>query len=354
MGISKMRDRELADPFGLFSGGNNNWLVRGAIKAAAAKEAKEAAKRRAKRLAYEKANPVKAWKPKPQPLSRMAKMFMKMRNFKIPKKAAPVKKVVKAVVKAAAKKPRQCRRRRPDMVWAVAIGGVPYYRRGKSGKWTRISGTVKQMTNGPVGTFALNRHGIPYYRMGTHENPQSGGRGWQKLGGRLAQISAGKNSLWGINRHGAIYCMTPTVSRSGKLSGRWQRVGGRLKQISASKDSDVIWGVNPHGAVYYKLSRRHRWQKIPGTLAQIKVGNRGVYGINNHGIIYFRKGTGRKPSSPGCGWIRINQARIGRLKNVAVGHNGIWGPPSRGYIYTRVPGGKWSRIVGKVAQISSN
>merc|ERR1719189_3456596 len=158
---------------------------------------------------------------------------MKMRNFKIPKKSAPVKKK-----KAVVKKPRQCRRRRPDMVWAVAIGGVPYYRRGKSGKWTRISGTVKQMTNGPVGTFALNRHGIPYYRMGTHENPQSGGRGWQKLGGRLAQISAGKNSLWGINRHGAIYCMTPTVSRSGKLSGRWQR----LAQISAGKNS--LWGIN--------------------------------------------------------------------------------------------------------------
>lgn len=233
-----MRDRELADPFGLFGGGNNNWLVRHEIAKAARAEEKAAAKRRAARLAYEKANPVKAWKPKPQPLSRMAKMMMAMRNFKIPKKTAPVvKKVIKKVVKkAVAKKPRQFRRQ-TDMVWAVNRRGSPYYRHGRSGRWTHVPGVVKQVSNGPVGTFCVARlKDAIYYRLGTNENNNSGGRGWQRLPGSLRQISAGLRYLWGINRWGQIYCMKPTLSR-GKITGRWQRVPGTLKQISASKSN---------------------------------------------------------------------------------------------------------------------
>merc|ERR1712083_549248 len=280
----------------------------------AAKEAKEAAKRRAKRLAYEKANPVKAWKPKPQPLSRMAKMFMAMRNFKIPKKAAAVvkkviKKVVKKVVKkSVAKKARQSRRRsrRTDMVWAVNRRGSPYYRRGRSGRWTHVPGVVKQVSNGPVGTFCVNRKDAIYYRLGTNENNNSGGHGWQ-------------------------------------------RIPGTLKQISASTNSDAVWGVNKRGTVYCKLGASYRWQRIPGTLVQVEIGNAGVYGVNRHGAIYYRKGTYGRPTSRGCGWTRIP----GTLKNIGVGRNGIWGVNRHGAIYTRTHNSGWTQIPGRYVNISS-
>ena len=71
-----------------------------------------------------------------------------------------------------------------NAVWAIQENGNTYYRDGPAGNWIKISNPkgarLKQIDVGGLGVFGVDSNCNIYYRIGTHQNPQSTGSDWQK------------------------------------------------------------------------------------------------------------------------------------------------------------------------------
>lgn len=254
----------------------------------------------------------------------------------------------------------------PDSAWVVNKRNQIFHRNGMKGNWNHVPGGLMQISNGPIGTFGVNRYHDIYYRRGTHEDYKSAGTGWSQLPGKLKYVSAGKNAVWGVNKDDMIYVLRPAF-KGGDIDIRrgWQQIPGRLSQISASKDSDVVWGVNKNGRILYRDFKRYKnggsmreWKLIPGALKQVEIGPGGVYGVNFNNEVFYRAGTYEKPGSSGTHWQILN----GGLSHISVGRNGIWGSNSKQETYwapsgkrTRAgkPYNRWRKISGGGMQISA-
>ena len=79
-----------------------------------------------------------------------------------------------------------------------------WYKSSSDATWERIPGDLKQVEIGKFGVFGVNKNGDIWYRVGTHNNPNSSGTNWQKLYGKLKHISSGHSTAWGVNDSDAI------------------------------------------------------------------------------------------------------------------------------------------------------
>ena len=229
------------------------------------------------------------------------------------------------------------------VIWGVNSRDQIWFKSSSDAQWEKIPGGLKQVEIGKFGVFGVNKNGDIWYRIGTHNNPNSSGSGWQKLQGKLKHISSGHSTAWGVNDADAIGKMVDiSFDDEGKIQFKWVRVEGKLKNISniengvepadengdgedendaVDEDAVAVWGVNSNDQIWFQSDSDFMWEKIPGGLKQIEVGQLGVFGVNRNDAIYYRVGTNNNPSSSGSSWQRLP----GGLKHISVGDSSIWG-----------------------------
>ena len=124
-----------------------------------------------------------------------------------------------------------------------------------------------------------------------------------------------------------------------------------------------LWGVDSGGTIYRRLGISASkpggtsWQLIPGRLADISVGDSGVWGVYSDGFIWYRTGTGKYAgnSKKGSGWKRVP----GDLTTISSGKGLVYGTTRDNDIWVRLgissktpTGTKWKKIPGKLMEIS--
>ena len=121
------------------------------------------------------------------------------------------------------------------------------------GTWSEKSlpkeaGTLKSISNGRLGTWALDDAGKVFHQQGDE---------WKMSSNQpLEQISVGKNAVWGVASDGGVW---KSDDSSGSM--KWGKVDGKLKQISASENGHV-WGTSTDGKV---MRREHdEWKPVAG------------------------------------------------------------------------------------------
>ena len=99
------------------------------------------------------------------------------------------------------------------------------------------------------------------------------------------------------------------------------------------------------------------WQRIPGKLSEISVGDAGVWGVNRGGAIYYRTGTGKNNGNKkrGSAWKRVS----GSLKTISSGKGFVYGTNRNNDIFVRLgisrknpTGTHWKKLPGKLMEIS--
>ena len=119
------------------------------------------------------------------------------------------------------------------VLWGVARNETIWFKSDSDAPWENIPGGLKQIEIGAMGVFGVNRNDQIYYRVGTHNNPNSSGSGWQHLPGGLKHISSGKLTVWGVNSSDDIYKMINiSFDADGNIQFQWQHFSGKLKNIS--------------------------------------------------------------------------------------------------------------------------
>ncbi|MFW6118723.1 MAG: tectonin domain-containing protein [Planctomycetota bacterium] len=165
--------------------------------------------------------------------------------------------------------------------------------------------------------------------------------------------------VWGLNDAGGIF-VREGVTEGGLAGTSWNRVPGKLAQVSVGEGS--AWGVNPSGGVYVRegvspgATAGTAWTRIPGTLARVSVGGTGlVWGLNQNGGIFVREGV-TEADPGGTGWTRIN----GDLATADVGYVSGWGLNDAGGVWCRTGvcpaqpcGTAWNRVPGRLACVSA-
>lgn len=206
----------------------------------------------------------------------------------------------------------------------------------KPSPWKQITGMLKHISADPSWMWGVNSKNDIY----KCKTPCSTGA-WSKVEGSLVQVDVGKDEVWGVNSSDDIY------RRPKDGSGKWTNVKGKLKYISAGP-TGAVWGVNSLNNIYRcnNVSKCDgNWKQVPGSLTQLSVGPREVWGVNAKNEIY-------KGAVDGTGsWTKVP----GVLKHVAVGDNEVVGVNTLNDIYTcKQPcTGNWSKIEGKLKQIDT-
>ena len=70
---------------------------------------------------------------------------------------------------------------------------------------------------------------------------------------------------------------------------------GQDENDDNAEDAVAIWGVNSNDQIWFKSDSDFMWERIPGGLKQIEVGQLGVFGVNRNDAIYYRVGTNNNP-----------------------------------------------------------
>lgn len=123
-------------------------------------------------------------------------------------------------------------------------------------------------------------------------------------------------------------------------NGKWNRIAGSLKQVSVS--GRHVWGVNKADHIWYRSGIKGKWKHIAGRLKQVAVSKYRVWGVNKADSIYTRNGVKGK-------WQTIG----GKLKQVAVSGNHVWGVNRGDAIwYRKGVRGRWKQIGGRLKQIA--
>ena len=128
-------------------------------------------------------------------------------------------------------------------IWGVNIrsGSVyrTFYKRSTAIYPSRIlnpkNGAVafKQVEISELGVFCVDFEDNIFYRVGTHNNPNTAGIAWQKLDGKLNYISSGHSTAWGVDDDDSIFKMVDiSFDDKGEISFKWQQVEGKLKNVS--------------------------------------------------------------------------------------------------------------------------
>ncbi|XP_028395858.1 uncharacterized protein LOC114519877 [Dendronephthya gigantea] len=136
----------------------------------------------------------------------------------------------------------------------------------------------------------------------------------------------------------------------------WSVVPGRLMQVDVSPVDDEVWGVSSGHQIWHYRHSQENWQRIPGLLNHVSVGEAGVWGVNKDNHIFYRKDYESVENSAGVGWVRAS----GLLKQIDSGPRGIvYGVNSNNDIFCRTGishalpfGNSWRHVVGKLKYIS--
>ena len=119
------------------------------------------------------------------------------------------------------------------VIWGVSSDHRIWFKSNSSAPWESIPGALKQIEIGAMGVFGVNGNDQIYYRVGTHNNPNSSGSAWQHIPGGLKHISSGKSTVWGVNSSDDIYKMINiSFDADGNIQFQWQHFSGKLKNIS--------------------------------------------------------------------------------------------------------------------------
>jgi hypothetical protein len=218
----------------------------------------------------------------------------------------------------------------PDtpVVWATREDN----RRGASGGWTGVAGSLKQISH----AYAIKTYGEKVYGV-NHDDDiyQKYGPIWDRIDGYLDHISVGCNpyfinqcEVWGVNDKSKVfYSPNPKTTKWTEISGTLEKVSVAYGKVGNAMTS-VIWGVNKSGAAYYRIGAGGNWLPVSSTpkLVQVAVAydksgiNFLVYGVTAGNDVYYR-------SSLNGGWTRADNISLKQV-SVAFDPHGtpmVWG-----------------------------
>ena len=220
-----------------------------------------------------------------------------------------------------------------------ALGRCPQTTEAQDSTWTKIPGSLKQVT------------ASVHYLWGVYVNddvyrcarPCTGE--WIHVPGKLKQVDAGDMEVWGVDNANEIW------KRPVDGSGDWVRVSGSMTHVSASGNG-YIWGVNENvvGPVNnaYKCKKpcAGDWEETNGKLRQIDGGFDYVYAINDIDRIFRMEVVG-----PG-NWHQIP----GTMDYITgSGRDEVFAVDIANHIYSckKPCDGEWKQIDGSLKQIDA-
>ena len=168
---------------------------------------------------------------------------------------------------------------------------------------------------------------------------------WTKIPGSLKQVSASMNYLWGVNITDDIYmCARP-------CTGGWIQVPGKLKQVDI--DEMEVWGVTSTNVIYKRpVDGSGSWVPVPGSLTHVSAsGNGYIWGVNEN--IVGPTNNIIKCKKPCAGhW----EDGGGELKQIDGGFDYVYGINYIDQIFrTKVVGsGNWHHIPGTMNYITGS
>ncbi|MBW8185088.1 tectonin domain-containing protein [Shewanella nanhaiensis] len=130
----------------------------------------------------------------------------------------------------------------------------------------------------------------------------------------------------------------------------WVHNSGALDQLSSTSSGEV-WGLSGQ-SIWFRPSQHANWQSISGALTHIQVAGKGrVVGVNTNGNLYQRDRTNNR-------WTSLNRPSLNsgeKLVTVDTTDDGVlWATTSNNRIFTRNVAGSWSKVSGRLKQISVN
>ena len=162
--------------------------------------------------------------------------------------------------------------------------------------------------------------------------------------GDWTYISSGQNHAFALKEDGTIHSLeNVAVQDNGNIQHEWLALNGHLKNISLHRG--VAWGVYETNTIWrgdVEMARRsvlenfaYSWAEIDNDLdiAQVEIGEFGVFGTTENGDVYYRVGTHRNPGSAGTRWQLLN----GNLSHVTSGFNNAYGVSSDGLAWQMKP-----------------
>ncbi len=151
------------------------------------------------------------------------------------------------------------------------------------------------------------------------------------------QISVGGGEVWVVNSSDKIYRRTGVTANH--AGGDWVEVGGALKQVNVSNGRVV--GRNAQQKIYHRDTTSNGWEQVPGELTHISNhGSDWYVGVNASMHVYFKK--------YGGDWVKQG----GELVQADVSGDRIWGVTKGQDIYTCGLDFTWTKIDGKLTNIS--
>ena len=204
--------------------------------------------------------------------------------------------------------------------------------------WQKIPGSLNGISTGDSGIWGVNKAGN-IFKLNTD------GNSWTKITGTMAQVSSGA-SVWGVSRAGEIY----------KYLGdnKWWLMRGSAAYIDVS-NNDNVWQLTKGQDIFRWTGIT--WKKVAGNLSQISVGESGVWGVNSANSIFYRQGTYGDTDTDGTAWTKVS----GNLKWISSGTDMVVGVDKANNIYYREgitadtpTGTKWIKVPGSLKQIDVN
>jgi hypothetical protein len=233
-----------------------------------------------------------------------------------------------------------------------------------SGTWQAVPGvtgqTFKRISVGS-GTFiwAITTSGLAFRYRTTLVNPKDSNDKrlkyeWAQApapGVVLANLSVGMDGIvYASDASGRIFTTSsgsgsggPVDSNGKQIMSPWTPVPGTLAQISVG-DASLVWGLNASGVIFRAAftagNPTPTWQHIQGSLKWISVaGDGSVFGVTTGNRIQkFEK----------VSWVDVP----GALTQISVGADSVmWGVDASQFVY-QWNGRGWSKLPGQLTNVS--
>merc|ERR1712223_907109 len=184
-------------------------------------------------------------------------------------------------------------------VWALTRDGSVMMREGavlggSASGWTTGLGKMKSLSIGTETVWGLNHVDEVFVRIGVSANDPKG-KEWTKVDGTMSQISVGPTGVcWAVDKGDAVWRRLGAKTTNA-LGTKWQSVTGKLRQVSVGESG--VWGITPSNEVMYgdgtfglpgEAGGSGSWSKVDGMMVWIAVGLDIVWGVSANGDLWYR------------------------------------------------------------------
>jgi len=233
-------------------------------------------------------------------------------------------------------------------VWAITPDMSVMYREGtghgQGSTGTTWSGGLGKMRNISVGSqsvWGLNRADEVFVRIGLSKDDTKG-KEWTKIEGSMKNISVGPNGVcWAVDKAETVW-RRAGAKDSNVLGTKWQSVTGKLKHISVGQAG--IWGVSPKNEVMFRdgtydlpgEGEGNGWTKVDGMMVWVASGTDIVWGLSENGELWYRAGISQGVPM-GTNWYKMNTGKdTNIIWKMVVGEGDLlWGLENSDKLFAR-------------------